>query len=168
SARSGPSERRLAGAWRYKTKTRGEWRRVVAGSNCRVGRRRDVTRKAPRHYQEDVKENVARGVGRGGGQPITRGGDDAALLMGGDGLGGAGVTRARFDLDKRQRFSAPCHDIDFADRGLAAPGRNPEPLGDQQQRGAAFCRKAMAKGRYPRRIGRRRGLRLRLLTVHRS
>jgi len=107
-------------------------RRVVAGSNCRVERRRYVTRKTPRHHEDNVKADVAGSVARVGRQPIARGGYDAALLMRGDGFGRSVVTRARFDLDKRKGFSAPRHNVDFADRGLAAPRRNPEPLCNQQ------------------------------------
>jgi hypothetical protein len=66
----------------------------------------------------------------------------AALAAFRDRLGRIFGALARFDLDENQRTPPARHNIDLAERRLPATRDDAIALGDEDHRGAAFCRKA--------------------------
>ena len=56
------------------------------------------------------------------------------------------VAPAGLDLDENQRTAAAGGDIDLAERGFPAPGRDPIAFGNEQHGGAAFRRQTQPEG----------------------
>src|SRR2546430_1754821 len=100
-------------------------------SSACVERRRDMVRNAPRRDQHGVEPDIANAIVGMASKPGIGGGNNAPALTFGDRPRRIVAILSCLDLDEDEEASAPCDDIDLADRALPAACQDAKALGDE-------------------------------------